>query len=90
MADAHFAMTLAFRSQPVKCKAVRSAPVCTADSSSVKMWEIARAISSAVTLDLAGDGHRRFSRGVIEIYCLFPPSVIFDLPDGKEMKRASR
>jgi hypothetical protein len=35
----------------------------------VKIWEIAKAISSAVTFDSPGEGHSRARRGVIEIFC---------------------
>jgi hypothetical protein len=66
MAAAHVASTSTRRSSPVKCRAVSSAPVCTGDSWSVKMSEIAAAISSAVTPVADSAGHSRLSSGVME------------------------
>lgn len=50
----------------MKWSAVSSAPVCTGVKLFVKMWDIARAISSAVTLCFAGSGHNLLSKGVME------------------------
>lgn len=67
MASAHFAITSACLSLPVKFKQVNNAPVWTGLSLSSKMWPIASAISSAETTGWVSAGQRRLSRPLIRI-----------------------
>lgn len=67
MASAHFAITSACLSLPVKLRQVNNAPVWTGLSLSSKMWPIASAISSAETTGWVSAGQRRLSRLLIRI-----------------------
>ena len=65
MACEHFDSTSALVSRPVKWRAVSRAPVCTGVRLLVKMWEMAFAISAAVTWSSWDGGQRRLRRGVM-------------------------
>ncbi|TLD04828.1 uncharacterized protein PgNI_09590 [Pyricularia grisea] len=63
------AMTSARRSNPVKCRHMSSDAACTSETRSVKKYDIASAISSALTwlMSSLGTGQSRESSGLMSI-----------------------